>query len=96
VLFERPDRSYVEIGLVIVESDDWSEEKMVEKLRQRARKAGADAVVIRGLGVRQGETATTSAFGGHNHGWASGTAVTRAEDVRRMEGLAIRYSDTRR
>jgi len=80
--------------MITVESDDWSEEKMLKALRERAKTAGASAVLVRGMSVRKGEgsfgTGTATSLG---YGAATGSTYFVSEDIRRMEGLAIRYED---
>jgi hypothetical protein len=85
ILWTSPTRPFTELGLITVESDSLSEESMLTKLRQRAMKAGAHAVIMAGPGEKApGAIAVPIAGGGF---------VMAPIDRRRMQGLAIRYSD---
>jgi len=47
VLYEKPQKSYTELGLIICEGDMVSNEALFKKLKQKAMRIGADAIIIR-------------------------------------------------
>lgn len=91
VLWTAPVKPFEEIGLVTAESDDYGEVKLLEKLRAKAMKVGADAIVMMG-----GPTVRNGVTVGTGSGFASGgvgtfTGVGIPIEVRRLQGVAIRY-----
>jgi len=77
ILWEKPQRSYIELGQISVESADYSEETLFKKLKQKAMEIGADAVIIR----------STKPYTKTMGSWVFVGSTT----VRRIEALAIKW-----
>lgn len=48
VYWEEPDSTYIVIGLLSVASGDYGEEELFKRLKQKAMKVGAEAIVMKG------------------------------------------------
>lgn len=83
VFFEKPNKTYIELGLIIVETQPLlsgisrftTEETLIEKAKEKAMSIGAQAIIITSLRQRE-------VIGG-----STGSSRT----MRRMEVLAIRF-----
>ena len=84
VFSEKPDRRYVEIGMIKVKARSKlasSPEKMMKLLKARAMEAGADAVIIAGL------SAETKVYGSVHKG--TGYVGSTSKDV--LTAIAIAW-----
>ncbi|MEW5702054.1 MAG: hypothetical protein AB1792_07490 [Candidatus Zixiibacteriota bacterium] len=84
VLSERPEKPFVEVGIIKVRARSKiasSPEKMMSLLKQKAREAGADAIIVQGL------TTETVVSGGVYEG--KGSISTSNKDV--IQALAIAW-----
>ena len=77
ILWEKPQRPYIELGQISVESADYSEETLFKKLKQKAMEIGADAVIIR----------STKPYTKTRGNWLFVSSST----IRRIEALAIKW-----
>ena len=46
VLYEKPDKAYIILGKVIAESGDFSDKTLFERLKRKAMKIGAEAIIL--------------------------------------------------
>ena len=78
VLWEKPQKLYIELGQVTVESSSHTDEQLFEKLKQKAMQIGADAIIVK----------STIPYATAPRGsWLFVSGKT----VRRLEALAIKY-----
>jgi hypothetical protein len=86
VLWEAPNRSYEEIGIVSAQGGmGASDTGMIRKLRQAAADLGADAVIV----MREGSTPIGSAAGlGEGGTWGAGAFAYQSP---KNMGRAIKY-----
>jgi hypothetical protein len=54
IYMEKPDASYIELGLITVESDAYDEEKLFDDLKKKAMSIGAHGIIMRSLSPRTG------------------------------------------
>ena len=85
VFWKEPDRPYKVIGRISATSDSRGEETLFRKVKDRAARAGANAIIMGGTDQTSSVIGTPVATGG--------TLIVPVT-VRRLEALAIRWVDS--
>jgi len=83
VFWDAPKDSYFIIGKVIVESEDYNEEQLFKRLKQKAMEVGAHAIIM------VSSNQQNSIYGTPMNG---GTLII-SETRRRLEAIAIRFKE---
>ena len=83
VYWEEPQESYFIIGKIIVESEDYGEEELFKRLKQKAMEVGAYAIIMTGSNQQ------SSVYGTPMNGGTLILSGTR----RRLEAFAIRFEN---
>lgn len=91
--------SYTVIGRVVATGDAWvSTKKLRKELIKKARRVGADGVIIYGLDryreqptTTYTETTTTEKKGGKLIKTTTSTASTEAQEIKKITAVFIRY-----
>lgn len=84
ILWEKPqNRSYIILGQIGAESSDFSEETLLKKIKQRAMKIGADAIIMTSTKVYQEPAGS----------WFEGSGFLFSSSAHRIEGLAIKWNE---
>ena len=84
VYWEKPQESYTIIGRVSAESEDFDEETLFKKLKQKAMAVGAHAIIMGGTS-QQSSVVGIPTYGG-------GTLIAPVSSTR-LEAIAIRFAD---
>jgi hypothetical protein len=89
VYWEKPNKPFIELGMIIVESEIFGEEKLLVKLKEKAMAVGANAVIMRSPSK---ESILYPYYTPVPRGIGMITVGTTT--INRLEGVAIRFKDT--
>ena len=85
VFFGKPEVPYTEIGLIVAESGDYTEEVLFGLLKKKAMSIGAQGIIMRNLSQETGTIGIPSSLGG---------TMMVPVTSHRLEAIAIRFGES--